>query len=337
MTRLLVTVDTEEDGAFREPYAETEFPASNVHSAGRFQLLCDKYEVRPTYLVSMPVVEDDTAVALLRGYQDENRCEIGTHVHPWCNAPHEEEKTPHNSYLCNLPEPLQRAKLETLTDAIESRFGRRPTSFRAGRYGMGMPAARVLKDLGYVVDSSVIPFLDYSDRGGPDFREAPYLPYYLDGDDFLAQHNSGFMLEVPVSVGFTRPDFRRAQRRRKRALRSPWRQLRMVGILDRLGISRRVKLSPEQADAEDMIRLVDALVAQQAACVVLMFHSSSLVPGFSPYVKDEAALKTFYNNLETVIRYCRQDRQMSASTLTEFAEDFSRTADDEKVSASSTP
>ena len=42
-----------------------------------------------------------------------------------------------NSYHCNLPPELERAKIEALTEAIEAGFGARPTIFKAGRYGFG--------------------------------------------------------------------------------------------------------------------------------------------------------------------------------------------------------
>src|SRR5207244_2420441 len=109
---------------------------------------------------------------------------------------------------------------------------------------------------------------------------------------------------VPVSVGFSRPNFREAQRLRNWASRPLPAALRMVGILDRLGLSHRIKLSPEQADAREMTRLLDVLLVQDAPCAVLMFHSSSLVPGLSPYVGDAHRLERFYHDLEEVFDYC---------------------------------
>lgn len=179
---LIVTIDTEEEGLWGGAYRATGNTVENVRrGVGRFQELCDRFGIRPTYLVDAPVVEDDYAAGLLREIQDDGRAEIGAHVHPWCNLPFEEELNARNSYLCNLPERLQRDKIVWLTDAIEARFGRRPTSFRAGRYGLDIAGARILYDLGYVVDSSVTPFMDHSRDGGPNFEDAPFLPYVIRG------------------------------------------------------------------------------------------------------------------------------------------------------------
>ena len=316
---LIVTVDTEEEGLWGRKYARSGNTVENICGVPRFQELCDRFGVKPTYLIDAPVVEDDAAVELLRAIQDDDRAEIGAHVHPWCNPPYGEELSPRNSYLCNLPEPLQRAKLAWITEKIESRFGRRPTSFRAGRYGLDITGARILDELGYLVDSSVIPFTDYSSDGGPDFENAPYVPYFVDGQDLCTPRETGFLLEVPVSVGFNRVDFARTQAIR-RACTSPWlRQIHAEGILDRLGVVRRIKFSPEQADARRMKQLVDAYLALQAPAMVMMFHSSSLVPGYSPYVKTEEDLRRFEFRLEEVFAFCLNEREMAATSPTELA------------------
>ncbi|HUT89231.1 MAG TPA: polysaccharide deacetylase family protein [Thermoguttaceae bacterium] len=321
---LIVTVDTEEEGLWGGRYRRSGNTVENIRGVERFQELCDRYGVKPTYLVDAPVVEDDEAVALLREIQDDDRAEIGAHVHPWCNPPYEEEINGRNSYLCNLPEPLQRAKLTWITEKIEERFGRRPTSFRAGRYGLDITGARILHELGYLVDSSVIPFTDYSADGGPNFERAPHTPYFIDGDDLRCPNDSRFLLEVPVSVGFNRPNFARAQGIR-RACRSRWlRPFHAEGILDRLGLVRRIKFSPEQSDARSMRQLVDAYAAQGAPAMVMMFHSSSLVAGQSPYVANDDELERFYGCLDQTFEYCQADREMVSSILSAFCRGLHR-------------
>jgi len=316
---LIVTVDTEEDGAWDGVFTAHGHTVRNLRGLRRFQDCCGRHGVRPTYLVDTPVLADDAAVEMLGDFQETGRCEVGAHLHPWCAPPLEESPGAENSFMCNLPERLQREKLTRLTDEIERRFGRRPTSFRAGRYGLDAVGARVLKELGYVVDSSVISFLDYSSQGGPDFRRAPYRPYRIGGDDLTVEDPAGTVLEVPVSVGFSRQGFRRAQRIRQWAERPALRPLRLTGILDRLNLVRRIKLSPEQADANRMRQLVDACLAEGARSVVMMLHSASLVPGCSPYVADAAGLERLYDDLIATWQHSLSSRGMTSRTLTEFA------------------
>jgi len=318
-SHLIVTVDTEEEGLWGGRYQQTGNTVENIRGIERFQKLCDRFDICPTYLVDSPVVEEDWAVDLLRGIQDTGRCEIGTHVHPWCNRPFTEQINSRNSYLCNLPEDLQRDKITWLTERIEERFGRRPTSFRAGRYGLDIVGARILEELGYQVDSSVIPFLNYSSQHGPDFSRASWTPYFVGGDDLCVPQSEGNLLEVPVCVGFNRRDFRRAQAIQQFVSRSWLRPGHVEGLLDRLGIIRRIKFSPEQADARMMRTLVEVCLAQQMPVMVMLLHSSSLTPGFSPYVKDDRQADRFFETLSQTFSHCIERKGMTAETLTEFA------------------
>ncbi len=316
---LIVTVDTEEEGLWGGRYCRSGNTVENIRHIPRFQSLCDRYGVRPTYLVDAAVLEHAWAVDILRAIQNDGRCEIGAHCHPWCNPPFEEELIPRNTYLCNLPEPLQRAKLTWLTERIEECFGHRPTSFRAGRYGLDITGARILAQLGYTVDSSVIPFTDYSASGGPNFNDAPNQPYYPNGESITVPAQSGDVLEVPVTVGYTRRNFRQAHRLRCLAAGTVFRHLRAVGILDRTGLARRIKCSPEQAGTRDLQRLVDLAAETSMSCIVLMFHSSSLLSGASPYVKTVAELEEFYNRLNTFFRHALQNRGLATTTASELA------------------
>ncbi len=316
---LLVTIDTEEEGLWGGTYRSRGNTVENLKGIPRFQELCDEFSIRPTYFVDSPVVEDDYGANLLAELQRSGRAEVGGHLHPWCTPPFDEELNRSNSYLCNLPEPLQLAKLRFLTEQITTRMGRRPTSFRAGRYGLGTFAASCLVDLGYVVDSSVIPFNDLSRDGGPDFSNAPWKPYRMSTDDILRPDPQGPLLELPVGVGFLSGDFVAASRWRCRLSQPPWSWLRLVGILDRIGLLRRVKLSPEQSDAPTMCKLMDASVSQGNECLMLMFHSSSLVPGNTPYVRDERGLVEFYDRLRAVFSHCAK-LKLHAPTVTGYAE-----------------
>ena len=315
MTSLVVSIDTEEEGLWGGNYAAHP-TTENLKGLTRFQQFCVDREVLPTYLIDAPVVMDDGAVEQLRRWQDEQRCEVGSHCHPWCNPPLDGKPiSGPSTYLCNLDEPTQRQKLEWLTDEIEGKMGQRPTSFRAGRYGLDHVGADLLADLGYVVDSSVLPFRSYAASGGPDFRDAPILPYRIGTSNLLKSDPQGRLLEIPITAGFTRPGFRWRHRSRRFLAETPLRKLRLAGIADRLNLLRSVKLSPEQASAEDQKGLIDAAIQDGVDTLVLMFHSSSLLPGFSPYVRKEADLERFYATLDAVIKHCFEEQHCQSVTL----------------------
>jgi hypothetical protein len=324
--RLIVSIDTEEEGLWGGIYRPTGNSVENIRGVPRFQELCERFSIRPVYLVDSPVVEDDWSAELFRSLHEQGRAEIGAHLHPWCTPPLCDLSGERDTFLCNLAPDVQRMKLEHLTWQIARRIGRSPTSFRAGRYGLDMTGARILRELGYEVDTSVIPFSNFTSSGGPDYESAPWQPYYLDGDSISEAHGDGFLLEVPVSVGFSRADFTAAQLWRKRASLPILRRLRAVGLVDRLGLATRIKFSPEQADAHRMKALVNAFLGQRATCMVLMFHSSSLVAGLSPYVKSAGRLEEFYADLESIFNYCIHVKGMTPETLTGFARTFAKTA-----------
>lgn len=322
---LIVTVDTEEEGLWGPEFRAKGNTVANLRGATRFQQLCDEFSITPTYLVDTPVVEDKRVAGILREYQDAGRAEIGAHLHPWCTPPFVEELNSVNSFMCNLPESLQEEKLKNLTAGIEAQFGRRPTSFRAGRYGLDMVGARILGRLGYRVDSSVIPFNSFVSESGPDFASAPVHPYFLDGTDICRPHDAGVLLEIPVSYGFNRTDFRWAQRVLNTAMKPVFRRLRAVGILDRLGIVRRIKFSPEQAGARAMKRLVDIYRRQGIPCLVMMMHSSSFSVGYSPYCSTEERLERFYSDMRSVFDYCVNRCQLPTRSLSGFAASYQQT------------
>ena len=57
---------------------------------------------------------------------------------------------------------------------------------------------------------------------------------------------------------------------------------------------------------EEALRGIDIAVDDGLPVIVLSFHSPSLVPGHTPYVRTEADLDRFYDWLRGVYAYLRQ-------------------------------
>ena len=112
------------------------------------------------------------------------------------NPPHDEDVILSTASCGNLPISLERAKIENLTETIESAFGRRPIVYRAGRYGVGPNTAGLLLSAGYEADVSVRALHDYSDEGGPDFSWVKPFPFRV-GD--------GPLVELPLSAAYVGP------------------------------------------------------------------------------------------------------------------------------------
>jgi glycosyltransferase involved in cell wall biosynthesis len=279
---VLISVDTEEDNWGRE---RTGVSVANIRELPRFQALCERLGARPTYFTTYQVGAVPWAAGLLRDLAADGRAEVAAHLHPWNTPPLDEPFVPRNSMTKNLPPELQHAKIATLTRALEEAFGRRPTSFRAGRYGLGRETTQALIAQGYRVDSSVTPWVSWVDSDdGADFVGAPLSIYDLDGTtDPRVAVPGGPLVEVPLSCGYTRWPFERWAAVYG-WLAGGWpRRLRAVGIAARAGLVRRVVLSPEISPPADMLRLARQLVSHGVTHVHLTLHSPTLRPGLSPF------------------------------------------------------
>ncbi len=306
---LLIVVDTEEEFDWSKPFSRSNTTTRSITAQSVVQPIYDRLGVVPTYVIDYPVATDPAAVAFLRRLKEEGRAEIGAHLHPWVTPPHEEKVSTRNSYECNLPPSLERSKIAVLTDAIESAFGDRPTVFKAGRHGFGASTARAIAALGYAVDCSLLPYHDMRRDGGPDFARACAEPHWL-----YAAPN---VLEVPVTNGFfgrlagVGPAIAHLFDNPGAA------KLHIPGLLGKAGLVTRSRLSPEGVSAAEQCRLLDALVKRGQRVFTLVYHSPSLVPGNTPYVRSEADLAAFLATIEQVLAHFRDRLGGCFTTLTE--------------------
>jgi hypothetical protein len=306
-SRFWVTIDTEEDFDWEAPFARTGYRLASVPALAECQDYFERAAVRPIYLVDWPIVADDRAVAILRAAQDGGRCEIGAQLHPWVTPPHDEEVNERNSYTGNLPEALQRAKMTALRDAIRDRFGIAPTVYRAGRYGLGPDSAEMLAELGFRCDTSVRSGFDYRAGYGPDYRNAPLHPWWV-------RTGQGAVLEMPVTTVFDgwlggagRGIYHRIARSGTFA----------GAALARLGLVERIALTPEGIPAERACKAIDLAVAARLPILNFSFHSPSLQPGNTPYVRSGEDLYTFYRWWDIVLDHLAR-RGVEATSAAEI-------------------
>lgn len=286
---LTVIVDTEEEFDWSGPRARENRSVTAIPAQARAHEVFARFGIVPTYAVDFPVAADPDASAFLRGYLEAGLCEIGAHLHPWVNPPDEEPVTALTSYAGNLPPDLERRKLAALTDTIERAFGRPPRVYRAGRYGIGPATPGFLADLGYWVDASVVPHTRFTDDGGPDFVGEGPRPRALDGQPE--------MMELPLSVGFAGRLRRHGPRVADRLFSPPSIRAHVPGLLARSGLLERIRLTPEGASVAEQTRLTRALLQDDVRVLSYSYHSPSLAPGNTPYVRDEADLAAFLDTM----------------------------------------
>lgn len=281
--RFLVTVDTEEEFDWSAPLARGAHSLDSIPRLRKFQQFCEGFGIAPVYLIDYPVACDPRTVEVLGAAVRGGRAEVGMQLHPWVNPPHDEAINPRNSFAGNLPPALERAKFAALREAIVRGFGTAPLIYRAGRYGVGPATAPILREGGIAIDSSVRPLFDYASEGGPDFRRHPLRPWWVD--------SPGGLMELPLTTIFRGP-LRRYGRAIHPAL---WRAPSLRGVLARLGLLERVPLTPEGVAADEALGAIDVALAEGLPLLVFSFHSPSLRPGYTPYVRDEDDLDRLYD------------------------------------------
>lgn len=290
---LAVVVDTEEEFDWSAPFDRTATGVGHMRRIGAFQLICERWGVRPVYAIDYPIASQDPGIAALRPLIEDGRAFVGAHLHPWVSPPHDEDVTMRNSFPGNLPRALERAKIEVLLACIEEMLGVRPTMYKAGRYGVGPNTYAILEELGFVVDLSPSPPFDYRAESGPDFSRRSLAPEWVGPRrTVLSIPGTGALIgRLP-----NRPLYRFVAS-------PPVAHLRLGGFLSRLGMVERVRLSPEGYSCLEMERLVRWLYSRGQRLFVLSLHSPSVEPGHTPYVRTEQELAAFLATLDGFLRF----------------------------------
>lgn len=274
-TRFALFGDAEEEFDWNAPFRRDATATETIRALPAANVRFRAAGVHPCWMADWPVVDNAESGAILRELVVSGECTVGTQLHPWVSPPFDEEVTRHNSYTCNLPRELQREKLRRLTERIEAVVGTRPTVYRAGRYGIGRHTAAFLAELDYALDVSVRSRFDYRSEGGPDFSRHPQWPWKI----------SPGLYELPLSTAYT-------------GHLNSWPGLygaeSIRGTLARTGMLARVPLTPEGVPLADALEAIDVLLGEGHRLFSLSFHTPSLVPGHTPYVRDAADLATFW-------------------------------------------
>ncbi|MEO8362149.1 MAG: hypothetical protein ABI672_19125 [Vicinamibacteria bacterium] len=307
----MVGIDTEADDQWTLE-GRKRLSVENARALPRLQALCEKYAVRPSYLVTHEMATREPSRSILRDLAATGTCEIGAHLHPWSSPPYREEDLI-GRYPSQLDDALLATQLKELTEAIETSLGVRPVSYRAGRHGFDTRSLKILADLGYVVDTSVDPLFNERRKGGPSFAGAPVAPYWPSLSD-VREAGASKVLEIPVSSA-TSPWLPKSLEKQFTSLPSiPWR-----GYLKRLGI-RAVWLRPSYSSIEDAKALASSLVARGVPTLNMLFHSSELVAGGSPYNKTESDVDRFFERLEKIFEHIMKRLDARGVTYRECAD-----------------
>lgn len=276
--RYLIGIDTEEEFDWSRRQQWMAYGVSAVRAIPAMHRRFADAGARPIYLVDYPVADAPEAVAAIKEALAEGGAEIGAQLHPWVTPPEGLGST----FVGALPEADEEAKIAALAGRIETAFGTRPVIYRAGRYGVGPNSAEILLRQGFALDLSPRPLFNYAREGGVDFRRFGPHPFWAG--------TGGTLLTQPLGVALTG------------ALRGGgWRLYAGLASLP-LGLSlaarahllSRVALTPEGMPFADAAEAVRLMLGEGVPILSFAFHSPSLVPGNTPYVRDQGDLVTFH-------------------------------------------
>lgn len=280
--RVIVTVDTEEEFDWTQPKRRDATSVQAMRALPTAHKMLRGFGIEPAYLVDYPVATTPESVEVLQRFVAAGEAIVGAQLHPWVNPPFDETVDVRNSFPGNLPRRTERAKLGELTEAIRAHFGVQPMIYRAGRYGIGPNTEALLDEFGYRIDASVRPLFDYVDEGGPNFERVRAAPYWTGQERRI--------LEVPLTTAFLGG---------MRGLGEPLFRLgarfpTLRALLNRGRLLNRVALTPEGIPLEEALMALKLLLDGGTRLFNISFHSPSVEPGHTPYVRDASDLKRFY-------------------------------------------
>jgi hypothetical protein len=327
-TRLVITVDTEPDDQWEPALGGrlAPFRFENTRGLHRLRDHARALGVPMTWMTSYAIALDGPSAAILRDCAAHGD-EIAGHLHGWETPPFAACDAGARPFIGEYPAPLRLAKHEALVEAHERAFGARPRSYRAGRWGVDALELEHLAALGYKIDSSIAPGIDFRDRAGlrmlgPDFRghlrPEPAGPY-----------RAGGLWQVPVSVtplgplagGSSGAALARLAARRGAGSRA---HVLAHRALDRSGLQRLIWVRPLRHPRALLVAATRALVRRRAPVVNVMFHSSEAFTGTSPLSRTAADTDRLYDDLTAIVRAALEQGAV-ARTLSDAVADLTDT------------
>ena len=312
----VITIDTEEEWLWMDDFPQDNFSVKNVNALPEFNTFVRGLGVKPTYFVDYAVAANAKASHILKDIYSQGGVEIGSHLHPWCNPPYFGRTRERESHVINLPLEQVEQKLDALNQIINQNLGVVPISFRSGRWGVSGETLSLLANKGYTVDSSVYPFYEnefFSCYG------SPLIPYWPSFDDSLKTGEQRNIMELPVTAGFNNRNFNVSEKIHRLFSSPHFSWSRMVGLLWHSKLLRKLYLSPELFDAQDMKRLIDKALAREHPVIHMYLHSSSLIDGATGLLNIDNALQVICQRIEESLDYLESKASVTYCTISEAA------------------
>jgi hypothetical protein len=151
--------------------------------------------------------------------------------------------------------------------------------------------------------------MDFSGDGGPDYSSHSTDPFW--------PGQPGGLLCLPCTGAFTGVFGSAAPAVYSVCSGNPLRLLRMPGILARLGLLDRLRLTPEGYSLSDLIRLTRYCYARGTRVFSFNLHSSTIQPRAGHYVQNDDELQRFLHVIRAYFEFFA--RELNGMFMTPLA------------------
>ena len=326
----VVTIDVEADNVWADP---TNLSVENLGAIPKFQELCNRYGVIPTYLLNYETLSDQAFVSFLKSTKIKGECEIGMHPHVWTIPPFIDEKNGIDIaivryYQSMLDKNVLFAKLDALHQRIINKIGITPNSHRAGRWGVCVRTIRWLNNNGYVVDTSVVPQKSFKDPTidpliYPDYYRASQYPYRLSDGGILKIKGNLDIVEVPitnVSKNVYTTIVKIADQ--LKTMRGGTMFKNLLHNLSMYPLELRPYPNYQRGT---LPRIAGIAINKNLPIINFMFHSSELMLGGSPYSADERSAREVWNHIEELFSFVSNINNIKLLGLSEAVINLKKT------------
>jgi hypothetical protein len=305
--KLIISVDTECDKdsnwAVRQPLS-----FHNIESTIGFkEVLIRKFEnAKITLLLSPEVIQNDFSVIQLK---NQSNIELGTHMHLEFLMHKSEDVIKTEKVQSELTPEMDEFYINELTRLFIEKFGYKPKSFRAGRYGYNSKSTfSALKNLGYKVDSSIAPKSVFKFNEGIIVDNVNFNIYPFKFSNGLN--------EVPISiVNHGNPYLYN--------LTSKLPSYRLRNFFKFLK-PKQIWIRPSYEDLDSLIANTKLIIGKWnqkkygEPIINMMFHSNELYPEASPYNKSWEDVEIFKTKIIQYIEWLNENCKLEFCYLSDI-------------------
>lgn len=275
--------------------------------------LIEQANAKVTFALDYAFVNSENGQKVIEHFRSNHpeSVEFATHLHPWVNPPFNDSTSDKisnfESYPGNLSADSELAKLTALTNKITSICGQKPTTYLAGRYGVGKHTLANLKTLNYSCDISISPFCDFSHQEGPDFSQ-------FNNDCFVKEgvlhwpHTTAILSIVPSIARWFNENPKQFETLQRNVL---------TKFLMKLLRVKRQRLSPEGFSLNDLKKITQTQLSLGQSNFILSFHSPSVMSGLTPYVRNKAEEDAFLKTTLDFSKWFKNKYQMNFVRINE--------------------